>query len=69
MVELFSSFVPVPVRIVAQQFDIQAIQPPGGLDIKGVFTDLPYRRNPCQLKEVTEVIGELFELANEWRVI
>ncbi len=65
MVELFPPLVPVPVRIVAQQFDVQAIQSPSGLDIEGVLADLPNGRDPSKLQEVTKVVSQFLELANQ----
>ena len=68
MVELLPTLVPVPVRVVAEQFDAQAIQSSSRLDIEGILTDLPNGRDPSKLQEVTKVVSQLLELAHQRRL-
>lgn len=45
VVHRFPAIVRVPVRVIFQQFDVETIQPPRRLDIKGIFPNLLDRRD------------------------
>tara|TARA_R100000750_G_scaffold694_1_gene904 strand:+ start:315 stop:947 length:633 start_codon:yes stop_codon:yes gene_type:complete len=50
-----------PVGVVLQQFDIKAIQPARGLDVKGALADLFDSRDAREGQEEAKMIGELLK--------
>ncbi len=69
MIQVFPPLVPIPIGVVAEQFDVQPVQPSGRLDVERVFADLPNSRNSRQFQKVAEVVVEVFEFANQRRVV
>ena len=65
MVQVLPAFVSIPVRIVFQQFDVQAIQPSGRLDVEGVFPNLSNRGDSGKLQKVPEMVSQFFEFAHQ----
>ncbi len=55
----------IPLRVFLQQFDVQAIEATGSLDIKGIFTDLLDRCDPRQQQEKPEVVVKVGILAGD----
>ena len=47
----------VPLRVNPQQFDVEAVEAAGGLDVEGVLADLPDCQSRTKLGPFPGVIG------------
>ena len=65
MVHFVLAFRGAPLGVVVQQLDIEAVQPPGRLDVEGALSDLIDGRDSSKRKEETEMIGEIGVVADD----
>ncbi len=50
-----------PVGVVAQEFNVEYVQPSGGPHVNGVVPDLFNNQDARERQKVTEVLGEIRE--------
>src|SRR5690606_39069233 len=58
MVHVGSACGGAPIGIVFEELDVEAIEPPGRLDVEGTVADLLDRGNACKRQEHAEMIGK-----------
>ena len=59
VIQVFAAFLGGPLGVVLEQLDVEPVETAGGLDVEGVFADLPDRGDTGQRQEEAEVIVEI----------
>ena len=65
VVHLLAASGGVPCRVFLQQLDVEPVEPAGGLDVEGVFPNLPDRGDAGQREEEAEMIVKIGILAGD----
>ena len=58
-----------PFGVVLQEFDIEAIEPPRGLDVEGALADLLDGRDTSERQEEAKMLGEVRERRDDRRYV
>jgi hypothetical protein len=65
VIEVFAAGVGIPVGVFFEEFDVEAVEAAGGLDVESVFADLLDGGNAGQGQEEAEVIVEVLVVTGD----
>ena len=67
VIKLLALGVGVPAGVVADEFDVEPVEPPRRLDVEGVLADRLDRANAGQAQKIAEMVAEFGEVADQRR--